>query len=79
MSGEIATTPESAERPVFAERASDMLPVSLVHGLMDAVDTSLLVADRGGRVLLMNHRARQFLLPEGLDGQDSLNLFENIL
>jgi Signal transduction histidine kinase len=79
MSGEIATTPESADRPVFTERASDMLPVSLVHGLMDAVDTSLLVADRSGRVLLMNHRARQFLLPEGLDGQDSLNLFENIL
>ena len=79
MSGEIATTPESADRPVFTERASDMLPVSLVHGLMDAVDTSLLVADRSGRVLLMNHRARQFLLPEGLEGQDSLNLFENIL
>jgi len=79
MSGEIATTPESADRPVFTERASDMLPVSLVHGLMDAVDTSLLVADRSGRVLLMNHRARQFLLPESLDGQESLNLFENIL
>jgi signal transduction histidine kinase len=79
MSGEIATTPESADRPVFTERASDMLPVSLVHGLMDAVDTSLLVADRNGRVLLMNHRARQFLLPEGLDGPESLNLFENIL
>jgi signal transduction histidine kinase len=79
MSGEIATPPVSAERPVFAERASDVLPVSLVHGLMDAVDTSLLVSDRGGRVLLMNHRARQFLLSEGLDGLESLNLFDGIL
>src|ERR1700730_1691114 len=79
MSGEIATPPASAERPAFAARASDVLPVSLVHGLMDAVDTSLLVSDRGGRVLLMNHRARQFLLSEGLDGQESLNLFDGIL
>ena len=85
MSGDTATSSiadervRSAERAVPADRATDALPVSLVHGLMDAVNSSLLVADRTGRILLMNQRARQFLLSEGLDGQDTLNLFENIL
>ena len=61
------------------EGASDVLPVSLVHGLMDAVNSSLLVGDREGRVLLTNQRARQYLLSKGLDHQDGLDLFENIL
>ena len=56
-----------------------MIPVSLVHGLMDAVNSSLLVGDREGRVLLMNLRARQYLLSKGLDYQEGLNLFEDIL
>lgn len=85
MSGDTATSSiadervRSADRAVPGNRATDALPVSLVHGLMDAVNSSLLVADRTGRILLMNQRARQFLLSEGLDGQDTLNLFENIL
>ncbi len=66
-------------RPMSPERSSDMLPVSLVHGLLDAVNSSLLVADRDGRVLLLNQRARQYLLSKGLDHQESLNLFKDIL
>ncbi|MEQ1472342.1 MAG: HAMP domain-containing sensor histidine kinase [Candidatus Acidiferrum sp.] len=66
-------------RGVSQERDSDMLPVSLVHGLMDAVNSSLLVGDRAGRVLLMNQRARQYLLAKGLDHQQGLDLFDNIL
>src|SRR6202795_1446513 len=62
-------------RPMSPERSSDTLPVSLVHGLLDAVNSSLLVADRDGRVLLLNQRARKYLLSKGLDNQDALNLF----
>jgi signal transduction histidine kinase len=66
-------------RPMSPERSSDTLPVSLVHGLLDAVNNSLLVADRDGRVLLLNQRARQYLLSKGLDHQEALNLFKDIL
>jgi signal transduction histidine kinase len=86
MSGDPATSSIADDdgtmpqvRAVSSDRASDMLPVSLVHGLMDAVSSSLVVADRSGRVLLMNQRARQFLLSNGLDHQEALDLFENIL
>jgi signal transduction histidine kinase len=66
-------------RPMSPERSSDTLSVSLVHGLLDAVNSSLLVADRDGRVLLLNQRARQYLLSKGLDHQEALNLFKDIL
>src|ERR1700719_3568760 len=66
-------------RPMSPERPSDTLPVSLVHGLLDAVNSSLLVADRDGRVMLLNQRARQYLLSKGLDHQEALNLFKDIL
>jgi signal transduction histidine kinase len=46
---------------------------------LDAVNSSLLVADRDGRVLLLNQRARQYLLSKGLDHQEALNLFKDIL
>jgi signal transduction histidine kinase len=66
-------------RPMSPERPSDTLPVGLVHGLLDAVNSSLLVADRDGRVMLLNQRARQYLLSKGLDHQEALNLFKDIL
>jgi signal transduction histidine kinase len=68
-----------AEQALAPERSADVLPVSLVHGLMDAVNACLLVGDRGGRVLLMNQRARQYLMSKGLDQQNGLDLFEEIL
>jgi signal transduction histidine kinase len=71
--------PPSQRRPMSPERSSDSLPVALVHGLLDAVNSSLLVADRDGRVLLLNQRARQYLLSKGLDHQEALNLFKDIL
>jgi signal transduction histidine kinase len=73
MPGDIAT------RTLAADRGLDPLPVSLVYGLLDAVNTSLIVADRTGRVLLMNERARHFLLSEGYDHNESMNLFQNVL
>ena len=86
MSVDTGTSPIAAgdrsapqRRPMSPERSSDTLPVSLVHGLLDAVNSSLLVADRDGRVLLLNQRARQYLLSKGLDHQESLNLFKDVL
>jgi signal transduction histidine kinase len=67
------------EQVLAPERSGDVLPVSLVHGLMDAVNCSVLVGDRAGRVLLMNQRARQYLLSKGLDQQNGLDLFGDIL
>ncbi len=66
-------------RALSPERSSDTLPVTLVRGLLDAVNSSLLVADHDGRVLLLNQRARQYLLSKGLDHQEALNLFKDIL
>ena len=70
---------ESALSSVSPERTADMLPVSLVHSLMDAVNSSLLVGDRDGRLLLVNLRAQRYLLSKGLDHQEGLHLFEDIL
>jgi hypothetical protein len=71
--------PQAPEHGVSPQGPSDAIPISLVHGLMDAVNSSILVGDREGRVLLMNQRARQYLLSKGLDYQEGLDLFENIL
>jgi signal transduction histidine kinase len=71
--------PVPQRRPMSPEHSSETLPINLVHGLLDAVNSSLLVADREGRVLLLNQRARQYLLSKGLDHQESLNLFKDIL
>jgi signal transduction histidine kinase len=71
--------PASRRRSMSPDRSSETLPINLVHGLLDAVNSSLLVADRDGRVLLLNQRARQYLLSKGLDNQESLNLFKDIL
>jgi signal transduction histidine kinase len=71
--------PASQRRSMSPDRPSGTLPINLVHGLLDAVNSSLLVADRDGRVLLLNQRARQYLLSKGLDNQESLNLFKDIL
>jgi signal transduction histidine kinase len=85
MSGEMTSSSvaddssASTVRTVSSDRAADVLPVSLVHGLMDAVNSSVVVADRSGRVLLMNQRARHYLVSQGLDDQEALDLFENIL
>jgi signal transduction histidine kinase len=68
-----------ASRTLTPDRGLDVLPVTLVHGLLDAVNTSLIVADRTGRVVLMNERARQFLGSE-IDGNlEGINVFQQIL
>ncbi len=50
-----------------------------VNRLLDTLDKSLLVADRGGRVLLANSRARKCMESIGLGEFGELNLFADIL
>jgi signal transduction histidine kinase len=69
----------AAERSASTERSSDVLPVSLVYSLMDAVNSPLLVAERNGRILLLNEKARHILRSGGIDDQESHNLFGDLL
>jgi signal transduction histidine kinase len=55
------------------------LPASLVGDLLDTYDQSLLVADRAGRILLVNAQARRCLESKGLGALDGHNLFQDLL
>jgi signal transduction histidine kinase len=55
------------------------LPFDLVTGLLDTLDKPLLVADRSGRLLLANLRARQGMEPQGHNEHIAANLFHDLL
>ena len=65
--------------PATDQRIPDALPLESVSGLLDAVDQSLLVAERSGRLLLVNLRARQCLESHGYAEPEAVNLFQDIL
>jgi signal transduction histidine kinase len=73
MSGSVIT-------PTMTEKwgPSDV-PLALVDRLLDALDESLLVADRSGRIFLANSRARKSMEFLGLSEFLTLNLFNDIL
>jgi len=73
MSGIIATPP-IAEKP-----GSTVLSVSLVTRLLDTLDKSMLVAERGGRILLANARARKCIESYGFSDVTQANLFSDLL
>jgi signal transduction histidine kinase len=73
MSGIIATPP-IAEKP-----GSTVLSVSLVTRLLDTLDKSMLVAERGGRILLANARARKCIESYGFSDVTQANLFRDLL
>ncbi|HTT32807.1 MAG TPA: HAMP domain-containing sensor histidine kinase [Methylomirabilota bacterium] len=50
-----------------------------LNGLLDAIDKPLLVAERGGAMMFVNARARQFLESHALKVIDGLNLFSDFL
>jgi signal transduction histidine kinase len=50
----------------------------LVVGLLDTVETVLVVAERGGRIVLMNARARESLHIEA-SAEPEINLFTELL
>jgi len=73
MTGRIATPPTPDLR------ISAALPLHSVGGLLDTIDESLLVAERTGRLVLVNLRARQCLESHGYVDMERVNLFEDIL
>lgn len=71
MTGIIANPPPES-------RASAGFSRGVVAGLLDTVETAMLVAERGGRIVLMNSRARKSLGAEN-SAEAGINLFSDIL
>jgi signal transduction histidine kinase len=65
--------------PISEERSRTVLPLSYVSSLLDALDKPMLVAERGGRFLLVNLRARKCLESYGYGEPEGLNLFADVL
>ena len=55
------------------------IQLGLVNRLLDTLDKSILVAERSGRILLVNSRARKCMESIGLGEFDRLNLFHDVL
>jgi signal transduction histidine kinase len=66
--------------PLVAEdRSRRSLPLEAVSRLLDTLDRPLMVADRGGNLLLINTRARHGLEFQGFKETDEPNLFSDLL
>ena len=63
--------------PIAEQRGPAGFSLGVVTGLLDTLDESLLVAERSGRILLANSRARKCLA--GLGELSQLNLFTDLL
>jgi len=67
-----------ANPPLAGPRGTTGFSRGLVAGLLDTVETALVVAERSGRIVLMNTRARKLLAVE-LSGEPGINLFTGLL
>ena len=65
--------------PMSDERSRGPLPANFVNALLDSVDKSLLVTERGGNILLANSRARKSLETQAFGETPELNLFSDVL
>src|SRR6202158_4659536 len=65
--------------PITEQRGSAVFSVVAVTSLLDTLEESLLVAERSGRILLANSRARKCLESRGLGEFSQLNLFTDLL
>src|SRR6266446_4438724 len=72
MTGTIANPPPADSRGAVG------FSRGLVVGLLDTVETALVVAERSGRIVLMNARARKSLGLEG-SAEAGINLFTELL
>lgn len=73
MSGRVAV-------PLFSEQLNRAaLPLALVSSLLDTLEKALIVAERGGNLLLINTRAKQTLESQGFKSLQGLNLFSDVL
>jgi signal transduction histidine kinase len=73
MSGSVITSPIHPLQP------PEDVPVELVTRLLDTLDKSLLVSERGGRILMVNSLARKCLDSMQLGDLSQLNLFTDLL
>src|SRR5258708_20257070 len=55
------------------------IPLAFVNGLLDKLDKALLLSERGGRLILANSRARQYLELLGHKEDTQLDLFPDLL
>jgi len=55
------------------------IPLAFVNGLLDKLDKALLISERGGRLILANSRARQYLELLGHKEYTQLDLFRDLL
>ena len=55
------------------------LPVEHVRALLDTVERGLIVADREGLALIINARARKYLVAHGKEDKTPFNVFEDLL
>jgi signal transduction histidine kinase len=67
-----------ANPPLADSRGAAGFPKGLVVGLLDTVETALVVAERGGRIVLTNARARKSLGLE-MAADAGINLFTDLL
>jgi signal transduction histidine kinase len=74
MSGTTATSSRSAE-----QCTSIVFTDSMITSLLDTMDRSLLVAERSGRILLINSRARKRLETHGFQESGDVNVFSDLL
>ncbi len=65
--------------PIVEEGNRASLPIGYVRGLLDTMEKPLIVAERSGRLLLVNTRGRQFLESNGHTTIPGLNLFNDLL
>jgi signal transduction histidine kinase len=65
--------------PMTDQPGPGAIPLGMVNRLLDTLDKSMLVAERSGRILLVNSRARQCLDSIGLGEFSRLNLFSDVL
>ncbi len=73
MTGMITTSPAAEQRGFTGvSRAA-------VAGLLDTLDTALALAERGGRIVLINERARKCLVLDVGAEAAEINLFQDIL
>jgi signal transduction histidine kinase len=60
-------------------QATETLPIGCVSKLLDSVGTPVLIADRNGRILMMNESARHCLNAPADSENRSSNLFQDLL
>jgi signal transduction histidine kinase len=67
-------------KEVVADSPSGIsLSIEIVHSLLDSLDSPVLIAERAGRVVMANLRARQSLGSENFPEIGQLNLFTHLL